>query len=160
MQEGPCLLSHSQLPCVNNLYTPRRRRCCQAGLGLTRVWIPSAQQAHVCGCMCAFVCLCVSSSLLTEIIPFHCQVVFHGGEGHSCGFQLGLLEVQLLCMFSCEDRSSFLGDINALCRYWTAFSLLEESAKPFLQGLCHAARSQQRPRLGSSPCCRNPVLPT
>lgn len=112
-----CLLSHSQLPCVNNLYTPRRRRRCQAGLGLTRVWIPSAQQARVCGCMCAFVCLCVSSSPLTEIIPFHCQVVFHGGEGHSCGFQLGPLEVQLLCMFSCEDRSSFLGDINALCRY-------------------------------------------
>lgn len=69
---------------------------------------------HMCGCMCALVCSCVSRSLLTEFIPFHCQVVFHGGERHSCGFQLGLLEVQLLSMFLCEDRFSFLGNINAL----------------------------------------------
>ena len=37
------------------------------------------------------VCTCVrvSSSPLTELVPFYCRLVFHGGEGHHSGFQFG-----------------------------------------------------------------------
>lgn len=78
MQEGPPLLPYSQLPCVNNLYTPRSVIAARRLAQFSRVFGFRQLGKHVC--KCTSVCSCVSRSLLTEFIPFHCQVVFHGGE--------------------------------------------------------------------------------
>lgn len=72
--------------------SPALTTCTHLGASLLPGWprshtcLDSVSSASTCVGASCLLCLCVSSSLLTEIIPFHCQVVFHGGEGHSCGF--------------------------------------------------------------------------